>query len=155
MKFYHGLNTLDIQKKKKTVIKIKMEEVRVIIAEMKVAAYHSDSNHGHMLRLLEAEWNSIEKAHDGSAVAASYETAIAAARNSKFIHAEGLACEKAGFYHKRSKDAQSAMKYFKQARECYAKWGSNVKVAFVQRELDALEDAEAYALSDEYIIVKY
>ena len=116
-----------------------MEEVRVIIAEMKVAAYHSEANHGHMLRLLEAEWSGVKEAHDGSAVAASYEAAIAAARNAKFIHAEGLACEKAGFYHKRMKDAQSAMKNFKQARECYEKWGSNVKVAFVQQELEALE----------------
>ena len=115
------------------------EKVRVIVEEMKVAAYHSEANHGHMLRLLEAEWNGVKKAHDGAAVAASYEAAIAAARNSKFIHAEGLACEKAGSYHKRMKDAQSAAKYFKQARECYAKWGSNVKVAFVQQELEALE----------------
>ena len=122
------------------VIKTKMEEVRVIIAEMKVAAYHSEANHGHMLRLLEAEWNGVKKAHDGAAVAASYEAAIAAARNSKFIHAQGLACEKAGFYHKKMKDAESAVKYFKQARECYEKWGSNVKVAFVQRELDELEN---------------
>eukprot|EP00986_Skeletonema_menzelii_P018059 scaffold24359_cov194-Skeletonema_menzelii.AAC.1 len=67
MKFYHGLNTLDILKKKTTVIKTKMEEVRVIIAEMKVAAYHSEANHGHMLRLLEAEWSGVKEAHDGSA----------------------------------------------------------------------------------------
>ena len=128
---------LDILKKKKTVKKT--EKVRFIVEEMKAAAYHSQANHGHMLRLLEAEYNAMKKNHDNAAVALSYDTAIAAARDSKFIHAQGLACEKAGFYHKRMKDDQSAAKYFKQARECYEKWGSSLKVAFVKRELDALE----------------
>ena len=32
-------------------------------------------------------------------------------------------------------DNEKAAAYFNQARECYEKWGSSVKVDFVQREL--------------------
>ena len=131
-----GVNALDILKQKKAATK--RDKVRDIIKEMKVAAYHSEANHRHMLLLLEAEWNSIQKDCDVATVAPLYDAAIATARNSKYIHAQGLACEKAGFYHKGKNDAQSAVKYFKQARDCYEKWGSNMKVASVQRELDSL-----------------
>ena len=131
-----GVNELDILKKKMKVSR--MEKVREMIEEMKVAAYHSEANHRHMLLLLEAEWNSIQKDSDVATVAPLYDAASATARNSKYIHAQGLACEKAGFYHKRKNDAQSAVKYFKQARECYEMWGSNLKVASIQRELDSL-----------------
>ena len=115
-----------------------MEKVRGIIHEMKVAAYHSEANHRHMHQLLEAEWNSTQKDSDVATVAPLYDAAIATARNSRYIHAQGLACEKAGLYHKGKNDAQSAVKYFKQARECYEMWGSNLKVASIQRELDSL-----------------
>jgi hypothetical protein len=131
-----GVNELDILKKKMKVSR--MEKVREMIEEMKVAAYHSEANHRHMLLLLEAEWNSIQKDCDVATVAPLYDAAIATARTSKYIHAQGLACEKAGFYHKGKNDAQSAVKYFKQARECYEKWGSNMKVVSIQRELDSL-----------------
>ena len=132
---------LDKVKKSMTLEKKKSDEILSIITAMKAAANHSQANHGYMLRLLEAEWKSVTAdSCDGAAVAVLYEVAIAAARDCKLINAQGLACEKAGFHHKRAKDAQSAAKYFKQARECYEKWGSNVKVAFVQRELDALEE---------------
>ena len=131
-----GVNELDILKKKMKVSR--MEKVREMIEEMKVAAYHSEANHRHMHQLLEAEWNSTQKDSDVATVAPLYDAAIATARNSRYIHAQGLACEKAGFYHKGKNDAQSAVKYFKQARECYEKWGSNMKVVSIQRELDSL-----------------
>ena len=130
---------LDKVKKSMTLEKKKSDEICAIITAMEAAANHSQANHGHMLRLLEAEWKSVTAGTcDDAVVTVLYEVAIAAARDCKLINAQGLACEKAGFYHKRMKDDQSAAKYFKQARECYEKWGSNVKVAFVQRELDAL-----------------
>eukprot|EP00984_Skeletonema_dohrnii_P022431 scaffold11567_cov83-Skeletonema_dohrnii-CCMP3373.AAC.2 len=34
---------------------------------------------------------------------------------------------------------EKALEYLNQARECYEKWGSDVKVAFIQKELDALK----------------
>lgn len=116
----------------------KREQALKIIEQIKIAAFHSEANHRHMLELLEAECEGVKKKHNRASVAESYDDAIASARKSKFIHEEGLACEKAGFYHKRMKNDQSAVKYFRQARECYEKWGSNFKVAFVQGELDRL-----------------
>ena len=116
------------------------DQAQKIIEAVKVAAFHSEANHRHMLELLNAEWEGFMENHSRASVAKSYyDKAIASARKSKFIHEEGLACEKAGFYHKRIKDDQSAVKYFRQARDCYEKWGSNFKVAFVQGELDRLD----------------
>ena len=115
------------------------DQAQKIIEAIKVAAFHSEANHRHMLELLNAEWEGFMENHNRASVVESYyDKAIASARKSKFIHEEGLACEKAGFYHKRIKDDQSAVKYFRQARDCYEKWGSNFKVAFVQGELDRL-----------------
>eukprot|EP00577_Skeletonema_sp_RCC1716_P030972 CAMPEP_0113427094 /NCGR_PEP_ID=MMETSP0013_2-20120614/31106_1 /TAXON_ID=2843 ORGANISM="Skeletonema costatum, Strain 1716" /NCGR_SAMPLE_ID=MMETSP0013_2 /ASSEMBLY_ACC=CAM_ASM_000158 /LENGTH=36 /DNA_ID=CAMNT_0000315473 /DNA_START=1 /DNA_END=111 /DNA_ORIENTATION=+ /assembly_acc=CAM_ASM_000158 len=34
---------------------------------------------------------------------------------------------------------EKALEYLNQARECYEKWGSDVKVALIQKELDALK----------------
>ena len=67
-----------------------------------------------------------------------YDASIASAKNSGFIHEQGLACEKAGFYWKREKNMEKALEYFKQARGCYENWGSSMKVDFIQKELDGL-----------------
>jgi hypothetical protein len=121
--------------KKKTIFS-KIEEVGEIIGSMKVAASHADSNFRHKLELLEAEQYGITACHNRAVAARAYDTAITSARNAKFIHEQGLACEKAGFYYKRMKDAEKSLKYFNQARECYEEWGSTMKVEFIQRELD-------------------
>ncbi len=100
---------------------------------MKNAAVNSDWNFTNKLCLLEAEKKSLSFNHRDAI--ASYDAAIAAAKKSGFIHEEGLACEKAGFYHKMKGSVRKAMGYFEQARECYEKWGSGVKVNFIQGEL--------------------
>eukprot|EP00985_Skeletonema_marinoi_P014352 scaffold7266_cov121-Skeletonema_marinoi.AAC.14 len=134
IKFYHGLNSID--KIRKQANYNKMKEVNEIIAAMKVAASHAESNFRNKLELLEAEQYGITGRRD--LALHTYDTAIASAQKANFIHEQGLACEKAGFYCKRMKYNEKSLSYFNQARECYEKWGSTVKVEFIQKELSNL-----------------
>ena len=92
------------------------------------------------LRLLEAEQKSLALAeHNWRKAIDLYEASIEAAKRSGFIHEQGLACEKAAFYYKsKLGNIEKAIEYFKQARECYERWGSRMKVDFIQKELDSL-----------------
>mmetsp|Transcript_27259 Transcript_27259/g.46133 ORF Transcript_27259/g.46133 Transcript_27259/m.46133 type:complete len:185 (-) Transcript_27259:14-568(-) len=131
IKFYHGLHLIETQKKKKS-----KETVRLAIAGMRDAASMSEKNFTNKLQLLEAELYSFEKKSD--LAIASFDAAIASARNSGFTHEQGLACEKAGFHCRKEKDRGRALKYFQQARECYEEWGSSMKVDSIQKELERL-----------------
>ena len=101
---------------------------------MRNAAINSDWNFTNKLRLLEAEQKSLSIRHRDAI--ALYDASIASAKKSGFIHEQGLACEKAGFYHKRNGYLSKAISYFEQAQECYEKWGSSMKVNFIQGELN-------------------
>ena len=109
--------------------------VEGIIASMKVAASHAEANFKNKLELLEAERYGLTAYHDSALALHAYDAAIASAQKAGFIHEQGLACEKAGFYSKRTKDNDKALSYFNQALECYTKWGSSVKVEFIRKEL--------------------
>ncbi|KAK1741510.1 putative AAA ATPase [Skeletonema marinoi] len=135
MEFYHGLNSIDKWRGKNS---FKCREiVRKSISAMKEAAANSDWNFTNKLCLLEAERQSLSYNHRQAI--ASYDASITSARKSGFIHEQGLACEKAGFYHKRYGDVCKAAEYFKQARECYEEWGSSMKVDFIQGELNNVQ----------------
>ncbi|KAK1738571.1 putative AAA ATPase [Skeletonema marinoi] len=136
MEFYHGLNSLDILKKKLrgfSSVKCK-EALRTSISVMRNAAAHSDWNYANKLCLLVAEQQSLSDDHRNAIKL--YDASIKSARKSGFIHEQGLACEKAGFYYKRYGNNDKALEYFKQARECYEEWGSSMKVDFIQNELN-------------------
>jgi DNA-binding SARP family transcriptional activator len=120
---------------KKHSVKSK-DTVRAAIAAMKLAAAHSDWNFTNKLRLLEAEQQSTCKIHRKSIK--MYDASIESAKRSGFIHEQGLACEKAGFYFKRENEKEKALEYFTKARECYEEWGSIMKVDSIQKELDSL-----------------
>jgi len=130
-----GLHLIRTQMQKKS-----KESVRLAIAEMRDAASKSNWNFKNKLELLEAELYSFEKKHDQAI--GSYDASIASAHNSKFIHEQGLACEKAGFHCKKMKDMTRALKYFRQARQCYEEWGSSMKVDFIQKELDCFDSQQ-------------
>lgn len=133
---FSGLNTLDLVTKK-CCVKGK-EVVRTAIAAMTAAADSSDWNFTNKLLLLQAEQQSRRQTHRKAIP--MYEDSIESARKSGFIHEQGLACEKAAFYFKKAgKNYEKAQEYFEQARECYEKWGSGVKVDFIQKELDCLK----------------
>jgi tetratricopeptide (TPR) repeat protein len=123
-------------KKKKRSAKSR-EGVHLAIAAMRDAAANSDWNFTNKLLLLEAEQYAILLGNHRQAIA-SYDASIAAANKSGFIHEQGLACEKAGFYCKRENKKEKALEYFNHARECYEGWGSSMKVDFIQKELDSL-----------------
>jgi len=131
---------LDMIKKKANFSKT--VEVDEIIVSMKVAASHAESNFRNKLELLEAEQYGITSLQNSVTALYAYDMAIASARKSKFIHEEGLACEKAAFYCKRMKDNEKALVYFNRARECYEKWGSTVRVEFIQKELCKLNTGQ-------------
>ena len=133
--FYHGLNLIDHLKKKSNPPR--RREVNEIIASLKVTVTHADANFRNKLQLLEAE----KYALDGRYTQAlnSYDVAIATARDRKFIHEQGLACEKAALYFKRIRDFTNAYRYFRQARECYEEWGSKIKVEEIAREMSSLD----------------
>ncbi len=128
-----GLYLVETQKKKKS-----KETLRLAVADMRDAVALSEWNFMNKLELLEAELYSFDK--KSNQAIASYDASIASARNSRFTHEQGLACEKAGFHCKREKDRGRAMVYFQQARECYEEWGSRVKVDFIQKEIDQLNN---------------
>ena len=69
----------------------------------------------------------------------SYAAAIISARSSRFVHEQGLACELAGFHYKRIGDHKSAWGYFNQAKQCYADWGSQVKMDDVACQLESFQ----------------
>jgi hypothetical protein len=133
---FSGLNSLDLLKKKSTA-KSK-EGIRLAFAAIKPAAANSDWNFTNKLHLLEAEHQSFHQNRQSQTIVL-YDASIASAKRSGFIHEQGLACEKAGFYCKRMKNNGKALEYFNQARECYEGWGSSVKVCFIEKELDGLK----------------
>ncbi len=113
----------------------KSAEVDEIIGSMKVAALHAETNFRNKLELLKAEKYVITPRHSRLVALRAYDEAITSAQTAGFLHEQGLACEKAGLYCKRTKDNDNALTYFNQALECYEKWGSFVKVEFIRKEL--------------------
>jgi tetratricopeptide (TPR) repeat protein len=128
---YYALNSFKVAE---TVHTKKIRAVpEQAVATFKAAAEQSKYNFQNKVELLEAELYNRNGEHDKAK--ASYAAAIASARSSKFIHEEGLACEKAAFHHKNVGEISDALKYFMQARECYKKWGSKVKVDDVDGQI--------------------
>ena len=68
----------------------------------------------------------------------SYDASIAAARSSKFIHEQGLACELAAFHCLKYEDINEAVSLLRQALECYTKWGCQVRMDQINKQLERL-----------------
>lgn len=131
-----GLNALDNLKKREHSVKSK-EALKIAFEAMRAASANSDKNFANKLRVLEAEQQSLSTKYRHNAIS-MYNASISSAKKSGFIHEQGLACERAGFHCMREKNNAKALEYFKQARECYEEWGSNMKVEFIQKEMDNL-----------------
>jgi tetratricopeptide (TPR) repeat protein len=137
--FLHGLSAFQLLRKNNTA---KLRTIpRSAIAALKTAASHSEWNFRNKVHLLEAENYSFNNKHEEAK--ASYAAAIASAHSSGFIHEEGLALELAGFHYKKIGDHENAQSLFNQAKQCYAEWGSQVKVDSITRQLETLHIAEA------------
>jgi len=92
------------------------------------------------IHLLEAEMLSSTGKKDKARV--SFNAAISAAKSSKFVHEQGLACELAAFHCLRYGDNDRALHLFQQAQDCYTKWGSEVKVESIKQQIKNI-NAEA------------
>ena len=128
---------------KKNVKVIKSKKVVLkAMAAVKDIASSSEWNFAGKYHLLEAEFHALKMQQCDAVkhrrIMALYDSSIARAKQSRFIHEEGLACEKAGLFCKKVQDYGRAQSYFNQARACYTEWGSSVKVAFIQNELNNL-----------------
>ena len=103
---------------------------------LKTASETSPANYANKLRLLEAEFYSFEKKNE--AAKAAYEAAISLSRSNKFIHEQGLSAELAAIHFQRIGDNEQAIRYFNEAKECYEKWGSQMKVEFITDLLEKI-----------------
>jgi len=130
-----ALNSLDLIRKSNST-KAKAA-VRAAIAAIRDAAASSDWNFTNKLRLLEAEQQSLRQTHHKAI--ALYDVSIESAKKFGFIHEQGLACEKAGFYCKGEKNMERRWSTLvKLVSATYEGWGSSMKVDSIQKELDGL-----------------
>jgi tetratricopeptide (TPR) repeat protein len=137
--FYHGLNSFSLMRKGKFAKRCS-QIYKAALAELLKAEELSKWNYRNKVYLLQAEKHSFAGRDEEART--SYGSAIIAARTSKFVHEQGLACECAGFHCKRMGDLEQAWRFFNQARNCYEKWGSSMKVEFVTRQMDELPDPD-------------
>ncbi|KAL7464820.1 hypothetical protein ACHAXS_005146 [Conticribra weissflogii] len=134
--FYYGLTLIGMYRRKNKNALIR--RVKKSMATVKDAAKHSQWNFENKFFLLKAELASISDKNDEAVE--MYGRAINSAERSKFIHEQGLASELAGFHYCRDGDEANAMKYFCQARECYGKWGSQMKVDFIDKQIQEIRN---------------
>lgn len=92
--------------------------------------------HAH-LHWLEAELCSFEKNLAGAET--SYASAIEAAASSGFIHEKGLSCELAGLHYEKIGRLPTALDFFRQARDCYEEWGSQLKVKSISQQIEKID----------------
>lgn len=131
---YYGLNAL------KTTRRTTCQRLKAIprncLEALKTAADQSHTNFRNKVYLLEAEISSTDRRNEEAM--ASYAAAITSARCSGFTHEVGLACELAAYHCKKVGDNRRARGLFCQALDCYTKWGSQMKVDSVTRQLELI-----------------
>lgn len=88
------------------------------------------------MHLLDAENFSFDGKNEEAK--AEYATAIALSRDAGSISDQGLAEETAAIHYKYIGDRESARAHFNLAKECYAEWGSQMKVDYINRQLEML-----------------
>jgi len=136
---YHGLNALKIMKRES--LQQMKAAPRNALQLLKILSGCSQWNYRNKVQLLDAEILSYEGRNDEAKEA--YASAIASAQCFRLVHEQGLACERAGFHFKKIKDRKSACDIFHQAKQCYAEWGSQMKVESITRQLDILQISQA------------
>eukprot|EP00578_Thalassiosira_sp_NH16_P001854 CAMPEP_0181137228 /NCGR_PEP_ID=MMETSP1071-20121207/33599_1 /TAXON_ID=35127 /ORGANISM="Thalassiosira sp., Strain NH16" /LENGTH=1245 /DNA_ID=CAMNT_0023223979 /DNA_START=76 /DNA_END=3809 /DNA_ORIENTATION=- len=89
------------------------------ISALRTAAELSSHNFSSKVYLLEAEMNSFEKKYDEAR--SSYAAAITSSCSSRYVHEQGLAYELAGLHYAKFGEAQTALDFFREAKQCYLK----------------------------------
>ena len=135
--FYFGLAAIHkVKRAKDNDLKRGAREVITMLKEM---ASYSQHNFQNKVHLLQAEYLSLNKSDDKARL--EYIAAIEASQKSGFIHEEGLACELAGGHCEKfnKDDTKDALKFYKQAKECYTKWGSVMKAELMDAHIARLK----------------
>jgi len=117
-------------------LKVK-ESFKHAISTVRAAAEISRWNFQNKVFLLEAEMFSFEgKDVDAKA---SYAAAITSSASSRFIHEQGLSCELAGLHYRKIGQLSAACNFLQRAKQCYAEWGSQMKVDCITTILESLQ----------------
>lgn len=95
-------------------------------------------NYANKFHLLEAEFHS-SRGNVDTLAKESYFAAIEASKSSKFVHEQGLSCELAAMHFKRRGNTTTALTHFEEAKVCYEKWGSEVKVDSVIQQIESIQ----------------
>jgi len=131
--FYGGLSCFHSSRKRsKKHTKLAKQAINV----MREKGGESSWNYLNKIHLLEAEIFSATGKKDHAKV--SFNAAISAARSSKFIHEQGLACELAALHCLKHGDNEDGSNLLEQALECYTKWGSQVKIDSITKQLEKI-----------------
>ena len=116
------------------------------------AAECGPSNQRHRLALLEAEW--LRLRGYGIEAAERYEMAVAAAAETKHLHEEGLANERAAEFHAERGHVTLERAYRIQARNAYRRWGATAKVRQLeQRNPELVPPKPSVAVEDNHLTV--
>jgi len=142
MSFYFALNSFRGIKNKNgngsQFLKVK-DAFKAAITALKPAAELSPWNFQNKVYLLEAEMFSFE-GRDTEA-RSSYAAAITSSCSSRFVHEQGLACELAGLHYFKIGEAEAALEFLQQAKECYQRWGSQMKVESITQQMGKVVSA--------------
>jgi len=95
---------------------------------------HSDWNFQNKFLLLNAEHNKLT--NDFTNAATCYNASIKAAKEHKFIHEEAIANELAGIFYSEQGIYPNSLSYFKQAVECYKRWGASAIVRELETRIE-------------------
>jgi tetratricopeptide (TPR) repeat protein len=97
-----------------------LEEVQKICNQLDHLRNYSKWNMEHKYHLLKAEYH-YSNGENGKAIE-SYQKAINAAKEHKFVHEMAIGCELAGYFYKEQGDEVKAGEMFNQARKAYIEW---------------------------------
>ena len=138
--FYYCLNAFSLSRKGKLIKAAKLKQVSKDALEvLREAEELSKWNYRNKSFLLQAEIHSNDGKIDEAE--AAYGAAITAARASKFVHEQGLACEYAAYHCMRNNKLDHAVNFFHQAKLCYDEWGSSLKVDFCTRQMSEVTNS--------------
>jgi len=90
-------------------------------------------NFANKLFLLEAEY--YFSLGDEIKALEKYQASIAAAKDHRFVHEEGLAHDKTASFHIHHGRKSDALFHFAQARKCYLSWGAHALVEVMENKM--------------------
>ena len=135
--FIDGLIAFFFARKHRKDDEVKWTDIGFGVMEsLKKWATNSDWNFSNKMFLLEAEYYFLMEDHTRAMYC--YNASIAAARDHRFIHEEGLAEEKLATYLLHKSNPDEALGHFNNAKKCYEVWGAHTLVQHVEKAIAVL-----------------